>query len=95
MNLRKSFQQKLETQLMKWNAEINKLKVKVEKIEQNMKLDYNLQIQSLESNNASAQKILQELGQTEDDVWLDKKNNVENTCKELGRSVRYVVSKFQ
>ncbi len=94
-SLKKSFQQKLEARLSEWDAEIEKLKAKADKVEADLKIDYYKQMGALQERRNAAKKKLEELRLAGDEAWEDLKSGVENSCAELGKAVKSAVSKFQ
>ncbi len=93
--MKDDYQQKLEAQLAEWDAEINKLKAKADKVEADAKIEYHNQMENLQARRQTLEKKLEELQQAGDDAWEDLKSGVENAWSEFEKAVKSAVSNFQ
>ena len=95
MSLKKAYEQKLQAQLDEWNAEIEKLKAKVDNAEADSQLKYYKQIEEIRSMQESASNKLVELKDAGDDAWEDLKAGVDSAWDSLGTAVKSAASRFK
>ena len=95
MNMKESYQQKLQAELDEWSAEINKLKAKADKAEADIKLKYYEQIEELREKQEAANGKLTELMAASDDAWEDLKAGAESAWLSLGDAVKKATSRFK
>ncbi|MBN1479663.1 hypothetical protein JXA70_05280 [candidate division KSB1 bacterium] len=86
---------KLDSQMTKWEAEINELNNKAINARDNIKEEYLKQIDSLNKQKAEAQKKLNELKGASAEAWDDLKKGVDASWEELKVSINKARSKMQ
>lgn len=95
MNMKKSYQQKLQAHLDEWSAEIDKLKARADKADADVKLEYYEQIEGLREKQDAARVKLTELMAASDDAWEDLKAGAESAGLALSDAVSKAVSRFK
>jgi len=91
---RKAYEEKLDTQLKEWDAEIALLKAKVENAKSDAKIDYYKTIETLEHKQDKAKTKFQELKTSGDEAWEAVKSGMEKTWAEVKAAYHDAVSKF-
>lgn len=92
---RKAYEEKLDTQLKEWDAEIALLKAKAENAKSDAKIDYYKTIETLEHKQDKAKTKFQELKTSGDEAWEAVKGGAEKTWDEVKAAYRDAVSKFK
>jgi predicted ATP-binding protein involved in virulence len=92
---RKAYEEKLDTQLKEWDAEIALLKAKAENAKSDAKIDYYKTIETLEHKQDKAKTKFQELKTSGDEAWEAVKGGVEKTWDEVKAAYHEAVSKFK
>lgn len=95
MGAREAYQKKMESQFKEWEAKINQLRARAEKVSAEVKIEYYEQIYTLRTKQAAARSKLQELKKTGENAWQDLKAGVETAWKELKNALDNAVSKFK
>ena len=95
MNIKESYQQKLQAHLDDWSADIDKLKARADEAEADTKLEYYKKVAELKEQRAAAKKKLTELMAASDDAWEDLKTGTESAWLALGESVKTATSRFK
>ena len=95
MNMKTSYQQKLQAQLDEWSAEIDILKARADKADADVKLEYYEQIERLREKQNTAKDKLTELIAASDDAWEDLKAGAESAWLTLGDAVSNATSRFK
>ena len=95
MNMKESYQQKLQAQLDQWNADIDKLKAKADKVDADIKLEYYEQIEDLRVKQQAARDSLANLMSASDDAWEDLKAGVESAWFTLGEAIERAATRFK
>ena len=95
MNLKEDYHQKLQAQLGEWKTELDKLKVKADKTEASVKLEYYKQIDSLREKQEVAKQKLAGLKHASENSWEDLKTGVDGAWKELGEALKSISSRFK
>lgn len=78
-----------------WSGEINLLKVRTEKAEADLKINYMEDIESLREKQASTKKKLSELHDAGEDAWEDIKTGIESSWAELKKGIESAASRFK
>ncbi len=78
MSMKESYQQKLQAQMDKWNAEIDKLKARADKQDADVKIEYYEQIENLRLKQQAATDKLTALMSASDEAWEELKAGVES-----------------
>jgi predicted ATP-binding protein involved in virulence len=92
---RKAYEEKLDTQLKEWDAEIALLKAKAENAKSDVKIDYYKTIETLEHKQDKAKTKVQELKTSGDEAWEAVKGGAEKTWAEVKAAYHDAVSKFK
>jgi len=92
---RKAYEEKFDTQLKEWDAEIALLKAKAENAKADAKIDYYKTIETLERNQDKAKTKFQELKISGDEAWESVKGGAEKTWAEVKAAYHDAVSKFK
>lgn len=95
MSMKEAYEQKLQAQLDKWSADIDKLKAKADSAEADLQLEYYKKIEELRSMQETAVDKLFELKDASDDAWQDIKAGVENAWDSLGNALNSFASRFK
>lgn len=95
MSMKEAYQNKLQSQLDKCNAEISQLKAKADKAGADVKLEYHKQIQDIKIKQDAAKQKLVELGNAKDDAWEDIKAGADNAWHALGDAVEKATARFK
>jgi predicted ATP-binding protein involved in virulence len=91
---RKAYEEKLDTQLKEWDAEIALLKAKAENAKSDAKIDYYKTIETFEHKQDKAKTKFQELKTSGDEAWEAVKGGMEKTWAEVKAAYHDAVSKF-
>lgn len=95
MNIKEAYQQKIEAQLDECKTEIDKMKVKLDKADADVKFELYRRIQNLVSKQAEAQLRLNKLKEADEGTWEDLKAGVELAWESLGEAVKSAKSSFK
>jgi prefoldin subunit 5 len=92
---RKAFIDKLAAQLKLWDAEIEKLEAKTEKIGAEAKIKYQKQIEHIRDKKQAAQDKLEEVKQAGEEAWKDLKSWAEEAFDTMKNAFQEAMSKFK
>ena len=92
---RKAYEEKFDTQVKEWNAQIALLKARAENAEADAKIDYYKTIETLEHKQDKAKTKFQELKSSGDEAWEAVKGGAEKTWAEVKAAYHDAVSKFK
>lgn len=95
MSERQVYQQRLEAQIEKWQAEIDLLKAKAKAATADAKIDYTKQIQELDAMLSDAREKLEQLKETTEDSWQDLSKGFEKAWLEMQSAMNVAISRFQ
>lgn len=95
MCMKEQYEQKLQAQLDEWNAQIDKLKVKIVSAEADTQLEYNKQIEELKSMQEVAINKLAKLKNASDKEWEELKSRTYSEWDYLGNAVKEATPKFK
>jgi chromosome segregation ATPase len=95
MNMRDSYQRKLEAQLKEWAATIDLLKAKADKAEAEAKIEYHEELDELRLKWAAAQQSLRELKAAGDKAWDEVEASLRKAWAELKKGLDSAASKFK
>ena len=90
MNLRETYERKIQTQLQQLKAEIDELRKKADQTETNLELEYYTLIDELHLKLDTANQKFQLLKQANDENWDEFKSEFEliwNSLRELIKSI--------
>ncbi len=92
---RKAYEEKLDSQLKEWNAQITLLKAKAKNAKADAKIDYYKTIETLESKYDKAKTKLQELKTAGDDAWVAVRTGAEKVWTEVKTAYHDAASSFK
>ncbi|MBC8287171.1 MAG: coiled coil domain-containing protein [Nitrospinae bacterium] len=93
MNTKDEYIKKMEVKMDEWSGEI--LKVRAEKAEADLKINYMVDIEKLREKQATAKKKLSELNDAGEDAWEDIKTGIESSWAELKKGIASATSRFK
>lgn len=93
--IRRAYLKKIETTLEDWGDEIDKLRVKAEKAEKEVKGIYKEQLKELRSRQEVALERFRELREAGANDWGKFKSGVEESVKDLKKSVGNAIEKLR
>ena len=83
MSDKELYQQKKQSQLDEWKADVDKLKAKVSGASADAQLEINKQIRDLESRIEKGKAKLSELAEAGEDAWESIKDGVKSAWEKL------------
>jgi len=92
--MKETYEKKLEAKLEEWNADIDKLKAKVDSAEVDAQLEYYKQIEELRTKQEEVKNKLDELKEASDDAWEDLKAGIDSAWDSLSSSIKSAFSRF-
>ncbi|MEP0822482.1 MAG: hypothetical protein HRF44_06500 [Ignavibacterium sp.] len=92
---RKTLIERLEAQLKVFDAEIQKLSAKAEKVRVDLKAELQDQIRNLTEQRNSARKTLEELREKGGDAWEELREGAEAAWKELKSGIDRAMNQFK
>lgn len=87
--------QKLHAKLDEWNAEIDKLKAKVDQAEAESRVEYRNQIKYLQQKRREAEKKMADLQNAGEGAWEDLKAGAQLAWEAMEEAVKSARSKFK
>ncbi len=94
-NKRKAYEKKLVAQLDEWNAQIDLLKAKADKVTAEAKIEYYKTIEALQRKQDVAETKLHKLKNAGDEAWEDLKTGAEKAWAEVENAFSEATSKFK
>jgi len=92
---KQAFQKKLEAQLAEWDTKIDELKEKALKAKDEMRADFEMQLEAIASKRASVQAKAHELRLRSEGAWGDLKGGTEKAWDEMRKALDQIVSRFK
>ena len=92
---RKAYEEKLDAQLKKWNAQIALLKARAGKAKAEAKIEYYKTIEALQHREEEARAKLHELKTAGDEAWEDLKIGAEKAWTEVKAAFHSAALKFK
>ena len=92
---RKAYEEKFDTQLKEWDAEIALLKAKADNAKADAKIDYYQAIEALEHKQDKAKTKRQELKTSSDEAWEVVKASAGKIWSEVKTAYHDAASKFK
>ncbi len=93
--IRRAYLKKIETALDDWGREIDKLRVRAEKAEKEVRGIYKEQLNVLHSRQELALERFRELREAGANDWGKFKSGVEESVKDLKKSVENAIDKLR
>ena len=95
MSDKELYQQKKQSQLDEWRAEVDKLKAKASGASADAQLEINKQIKDLENRIEEGKSKLSELAEAGEDAWESVKEGVESAWDSLKSAVSNAAAKIK
>ena len=92
---RQEFVKKMKTQLDKWNAQIDVMGEKADKVEASMRDEYNKQLETLIAKREDARAKLEKLEKASDSAWEDLKSGVEMAWRSVSEAVDSATNRYK
>ena len=86
--------QKLHQRIDEWNAEIDKLKDKADKVEAESRVEYHKYIEDLSEYRKEAEQKLAEIREAGEGAWEDLKSGVQSAWDSMEEALRAARSRF-
>jgi len=94
MNNRETYQGEMEKKLQEWGAKLDELKANADNIGDNVRAEYDQQIQDLQAKKEDLEGKLAELKSTSDDAWASVQSGFQSAWDELSAGFEEAFSKF-
>jgi chromosome segregation ATPase len=94
MERKEAYAKKVQAQLDEWDADIKKLRARAEQAEANAQIEYQKQIETLQSKRDSVKGKLADLKRASDDAWEDLKDGLESARDSLGNALKSATARF-
>lgn len=94
MEERKVYIDKMKAQLKMFEADIQKLEARTEKVRLDLQSGYKKQIMELRERVDTMQKKVKDLSSSTDDAWAEMKKGLEKSWKELNKGFSKARSKY-
>ena len=95
MNSRDEYIRKMQAKLEEWNAEVDTLAAKAGKVSEDVRNEYNEQIESLKAKQAAARQKIEELQHSGESAWGDLKSGIELAWTAMGEAIDSARSRFK
>ena len=92
---KQAFQQKLEAQLKEWDTKLNELKAKAQAAKNEIRADYEKQIEILSGKRESVQAKMTELRQRTEYAWEDLKGGTEKAWEDMREALDRIATRFK
>lgn len=89
------FQERLEAQLRDWDLRIEELKAKARDAKEEIRAEFEVQLEALAGERALAQEKLQELRRHGEWAWEDLKDGAQETWNDLREAIKRSASLFK
>jgi len=93
--MKKQYEQKLQAQLDEWSAEIDKLKAKANNMEADAKIEYEREIEKLNSIKESLSDKLAEIKESGDDALEDINVGFHDAMNSLNNAFKLAASRLK
>ena len=94
MSNKTEYENKLQTQLDEFSAEIEKLKSRADKTEADAEPWHQKQIEMLQEKHNMAKEKLGELRESSDDAWEDLKEGISSAWDSVGVALKSAAKRF-
>lgn len=95
MSMKEAYEQKLQAQLDKWNAEIERLKAKADDAQADAQMEYLKQVEELRAMQESVYQQMTELRNASNESWKDIKTGIDSAWNALDQSIKAAASRFK
>lgn len=87
--------QKLHARLDEWNADIDRLKAKADKIEAESRLEYQKQIKNLRNKHRKAEQSLAKVREAGEDAWKDLRSGLQVAWDAMEEAIKSARSRVE
>ena len=94
LNEKLAYEQKVQAQIDKWNADMDRLKAEAMTANADTKLKLDEQLNKLTEKKKQAQEELDKLRRAGEDAWEDMKIGIDQSLTIFGESVKSAVERF-
>jgi predicted nuclease with TOPRIM domain len=95
MSTREAFIRRMQEKLEEWNAEIDTLSAKADKLTAGVSNDYHGRIESLKVKQAAAREKMEELQHAGEGAWEDLKSGTEMAWTAMGEALDSAKNRFK
>lgn len=89
------YQEKMEARLHEWQAKIDVLKSKANKVKAEQKIKYQEEIENLQDKQRKLREKLDELKISGESAWQEMKTSVEMAWKDLEAGIKRSMDRFK
>jgi len=94
MNKEHAYEEKMDAQLREWQAELDRLQARADKMEADAKVEYYKNIEDLRKKYMTAQQRLEDLKRAGGEAVDELKNGVETAFGDMKQAVAHALSHF-
>lgn len=87
MQSKQAFEDGLQKQLDEWNDVVNRLRVKAEKTQGDVRMNLMAEVDKLVEHQQRAETYMQELQQTQTDAWKKMQSDIELTRGQMSQAM--------
>ena len=95
MASKKAYQEMLEAQLKEWDAKIDLMRAKAEKMQAEVKIEFENQLQALRAKRDEANAKLRDLQKRSEDAWEDLREGTQKAWDEFSKAAEKFFSRFK
>jgi hypothetical protein len=95
MATKEAYQKKLQAQLKEWDAKLDLLSAKAQKVAADARINYEDELVALRSKRAEAHRVLAELGTRGENAWEDMKDGVDTAWDAMSQALERVAARFK
>lgn len=95
MNSREEYVRMMQAKLEEWNTEIDTLSAKAGKVTEDVRHEYNEQIEVLKVKQAAARQKIEELQHSGENAWKDLKSGIDLAWTAMGEAIDSARSRFK
>jgi outer membrane murein-binding lipoprotein Lpp len=95
MNSRDEYVRKMQAKLEEWNAEIDTLAARADKVTSDIRSEYAGQIAALKVKQATARQKIEELQHSGEGAWQDMKSGIDLAWTAMGEAIDSARSRFK
>lgn len=94
MNMKETYEQKLQARLDQWQTDIDEMVAKADEVEADAQISYHKKIEELKSMQEEAKEKLAELKESGDDAWENLKAGIEDAWDSYGNAFNLLKVRF-
>ena len=94
INEKQAYEQKVQAQIDRWNADMDRLKAEAMTADADTKLKLDEQLNKLTGKKKQAEAELDKLRRAGEDAWEDMKIGIDQSLSIFGESVKSAVQRF-